>query len=141
MAKKTVTLSPSQQLENDARSLLDYRKSIVELESKIVEIEARLKAHYSSTGDTEVAGLIAFTQRVNPPRLDGATGKRMEMLKEKLLRELPSDYVRTSNSLDIGRMEASVSSDPILRAMLNESGLKITRTTSISIKDISDHPF
>lgn len=137
LKSKTIELTPEMQAEADAKALLEHRRIVLEHEAKIQEIEDRLEDYYKITGYSEIAGVLSVQERNNPPRIEGATGKRLEMLKERLIRELPVDYIKESKSLDLSRMDASLDSDPVLRAMLHEAGLRIERKTTIVFKAIT----
>lgn len=136
MAKKNITLSPEQQAAADAQELLQLRSQIKELEAKSKEIEQKLATWYTETGDANIGGLVQVQERNNPVKLIGAEGKRREMLVERLIKELPGDYVKQSKSLDLGRIYASLESDPSVRALLNEAGLSVVQETSLVFKAI-----
>ena len=136
MAKKTVTRTPEEQVAADAQELLQLRSQIKEWEAKCKEVEQRLAAWYEETGDLTPGGLVQVQTRNNPVKLVGAEGKRKEMLVEKLIKELPAGYVKESKSLDLGRIYASLDSDPAVRALINESGLQLVQETSLVFKAI-----
>jgi hypothetical protein len=136
MAKKNITRTPEEQAAADAQELLHLRSQIKEWEAKVKEIENKLAAWYGETGDASIGGLVQVQERNNPVKLIGAEGKRKELLVERLIKELPAGYVKESKSLDLGRIYASLDSDPSVRALLNEAGLQVVQETSLVFKAI-----
>jgi hypothetical protein len=136
MAKKTVTRTPEEQATADAQELIQLRSQIKEWEAKAKEVEQKLAAWYKETGDANIGGLVQVQERNNPVKLVGAEGKRRDMLIERLLKELPTGYVKESKSLDLGRIYASLDSDPSVRALLNEAGLQVVQETSLVFKAV-----
>lgn len=132
--KKDVALTPEAQAELDAKKLLEIRaemKGLAELEKEVID---RLMDFFSEHDTKEVGGLVKLVERLNPPKLVGADGKRLEALKNKLITELPKMYVKESASLDLGLILASLDSDPALKAQLQVTGLQIVQEPSFSIK-------
>ena len=137
MAKKNIVvaeLTNEEKAMRDAQELLQLRSQIKEKEAQVEEVEKRLKSHYAAFGADIFGGLLTVQERNNPVRLEGADGKRLDALKAKLLKELPSMYVKEKRELDLGLLHASIESDPVVRAMMSEAGLRLTQGISLVFK-------
>ncbi len=135
-SRNTAERTPAEQAAKDAQQLLDIRqemKDLAELEAEVIE---RLKAYCQESGEKEVGGLVKLVERLNPPKLVGADGKRLEALKNKLVTELPKMYIKESATLDLGLILASLDSDPALKAQLQVTGLQIVQESSASFKAV-----
>lgn len=129
-------LTPEEQMTADAQEYLHINDRISELEAQKAAVKERLENWYRETGQVDLGGLLTVQERNNPVKISGATGKRLEMLLEKLMKELPAGYVKEQKKLDLSRMYASVDVDPVVRALLNEAGLSLVQETCVVLKAV-----
>lgn len=135
-ARNAAPPTPEEQAILDAEDYLRLKSQIAGLEEILKTTGERICAYYKETGRADIGGLLAIQERNNPVKITGANGKRLDMLLERLMKELPEGYVKEQKKLDLGRMFASLDSDPALRALLNEAGLKLEQETSLVLKAI-----
>jgi hypothetical protein len=131
---KNTEMTPEEQVAMYAQNYLHTCERIAQLEEDKAALKEHLEDYYQETKNANIAGLLTVQERASGVKLTGASGKRMDMLKEQLIRELPKGYVKEEMKLDLGRMYASVDTDASLRALLREAGLNLEQNTIIVLK-------
>lgn len=131
---KSVALTPSEQIRAKAGLLLMLRENKAKLEAEIDEVENELRDWVHETGEKTIGPVLAY-ERQSPPRLVGATGKKLEFLTEQLTNELPEHFWK--RKLEITKMLAALDSDVNLKNQLQVKGLSIEQTSGWYFKAVA----
>lgn len=122
-SKRGVQLSPSEAARARAATIVKLRQQKTELEAQLKEQEDLLRSYVLETGEKQIGPLMAY-ERMNPPKLEGASGKALEAHTSQLAKQFP-DY--TQIKLDLSEMLAAWDTDVNLRNAFQARGLSIDR--------------
>lgn len=129
-ASKRVVLSPEEAARARAAHILELRKQIDELENELDQETQALTDYVLATGETDFGQLVAI-QRLNPPKLVGASGKTMEAHVAQLILQFPGYVLQ---KLNLTGMLAAWETDHNLKNALKARFLEIKRESSWSFK-------
>lgn len=132
--KRGVQLSPAEEARARAATIVKLRQEKSELESAIEREENLLRIWVAETGEKVIGPLMAY-ERLNPPKLEGATGKTLEAHQEQLGNQFP-DYIQ--RKLDLSKMMAAWDTDFNLRNAFSTRGLTITRESKWYFKIVEE---
>lgn len=130
---KRIALSPSELIRAKAGELILLRGKKSKLESDISNIEDELRSWVMETGEKTIGPLLAY-ERQNPPKIVGASGKKLEFLTEQLTNELPETFWK--RKLELTKMLAALDSDVNLKNQLMVKGLSIEQSSGWYFKSI-----
>lgn len=123
MLSKAAKLKPDAAAKTKAEALRMLREQKTALEAEIETVEGELRQYVADTGEVSIGPMLAY-ERLNPPKLVGASGKSLEAHQDVLVRQFPG-YVQ--QKLNLTAMLASLGTDPSLRDALEARGLQISR--------------
>lgn len=128
--KRGVPLTPEQEARVRAAVIVKLREQKAEIEATLKQEEDLLRAWVFESGEKQIGPLLAY-ERLNPPRLEGATGKTLEAHVGQLANQFP-DY--TQVKLDLSQMMAAWDTDINLRNAFQTRGLVIIRESGLYFK-------
>lgn len=138
-AKTLAEMTCAELADYHAENLVAKRNTVKELTEQLEAHEAYLRNFYVEQGiqpGTVING-VQFTERFNPAKLVGATGKAMELKQSQLIARLADDYKTTK--LNVGLIASVWESDATVRALVKDLGLEVEQNYSVSLK-VVDQP-
>jgi ferritin len=133
MSKASAKKTPHQIAVEDAARLVELRNWMKTVAEEEEDLKLRLTEYVDSTGETDLVHVVAQVKN-GPPTLQGATGKKKEVLVEQLLSELPQCG---KTQLDLMKVEALAESDVNVKNALKAKGLSIERSTGYTFKTVT----
>ncbi len=134
-ASKNIPLTAEEKSRANAAQIVALRHQKAQLEEEITGLEDELRAYVLETGEKVIGPLMAY-ERQNPPKLVGATGKKLEVLVAQLTKQLPEEFWK--RKLELTTILASIDSDANLRAQLLSKGLSIEQGSGWHFKVIEN---
>jgi hypothetical protein len=133
-AKSLDQMTRTELAEHHANLLALNREGIKALTELVEKSEAFLREFYNEQGLTPgtIINGVQFTERLNPAKLVGATGKAMDLKTNQLIARLSDDY--KTQKLNLPLIASVWDSDATVRAIVKDLGLTIEQTSSVSLK-------
>lgn len=133
-ATKRVKLTEEEAIRAKAGLLIMLRQNKAKVEADIAAVEDELRAWVLETGEKQIGPVLAY-ERQNPPKLAGASGKKLEFLVEQLTNELPETFWK--RKLELTKMLAALDSDVNLKNQLQVKGLTIEQSSGWYFKAVA----
>lgn len=131
-AKRGVQLTPEDAAKARAALIVSLRAEVKSLEARIEDEENALREYYAATGEKNIGPLLAY-ERLGSPKIEGATGKTLEVHTDTLMKTFP-DY--TQQKLDLTRIMAAWDADFNLRNFFAARNLAVVRETKVYFKAV-----